>query len=53
MMGAKLNKVIQFSYAGGISQQAIAGFLGSSQEVSLLFTIKDKKINTINSLRFF
>jgi type IX secretion system PorP/SprF family membrane protein len=53
MMGAKLNKIVQFSYAGGISQQARAGFLGSSHEVSLLFTIKDKKINTINSLRFF
>ncbi|PCJ67600.1 MAG: hypothetical protein COA58_00245 [Bacteroidetes bacterium] len=51
--GARLNKFIQFSYAGGISQQARSGFLGTTQEISLLFTLKDKKINTINSLRFF
>jgi type IX secretion system PorP/SprF family membrane protein len=51
--GAALNKFIQFSYAGAISQQARPGFMGSTQELSLLFTLKDKKINTINSLRFF
>lgn len=53
MVGAKLNKFLQFGYAGAISQQVRAGFTGSSHEISIIFMMKDKKVNTINSLRFF
>ncbi|MFT5511883.1 MAG: type IX secretion system PorP/SprF family membrane protein [Bacteroidia bacterium] len=53
IVGCDINSFIQFSYAGGISQQQRTGFTGSTHEISLLILIKDKDIKTFNSLRFF
>jgi type IX secretion system PorP/SprF family membrane protein len=53
MLGCDLNSFVKFSYAGGISQHHNTGFTGSTHEVSLLFVIKDKDVQTFNSLRFF
>lgn len=53
MVGCDLNSFLQFSYAGGISQQQRTGFTRSTHEISLLFLIKDKDLKTFNSLRFF
>lgn len=53
VVGGKLNKFVQFMYSGGISQQIISGFTGSSHELSIGFNMKDKKVKTVNSLRFF
>lgn len=53
MLGYEFNTHMKMSYAGGISQQQRVGFTGSTHEMSLLFTLKDKDIRTFNSLRFF
>ncbi|MFM9945391.1 MAG: PorP/SprF family type IX secretion system membrane protein [Bacteroidia bacterium] len=53
IVGFKLNKYLKLNYAFGISQQFRKGFIGSANEVSLVFMIKDKLNTDAISPRLF
>jgi type IX secretion system PorP/SprF family membrane protein len=53
LLGANFGPFVKLGYSAGISQQARDGFAGSNHEVSMIFKLKDKKVKTNNSLRFF
>jgi type IX secretion system PorP/SprF family membrane protein len=53
LIGMKLGKYLKLNYSGAISQQNRPGFMGSSNEVSLVFMIKDKFNTDAISPRLF